>query len=138
MNNILNGIRVGFFLPAPWRRRSGWREAYQVSIPTASARILPARASSLPAARTGRAPNPAASRLEAVPNMLNQEPVHERVAMFVAMLRPLGIEKGKPFQPDARLKKILEEAAVVGEAMAKSLSYAKRQEEALTYPVRQW
>jgi len=73
-----------------------------------------------------------------VSKMLNEEPVHERDRMIVAMLKPLGIEKGKPFQPDARQKKILEEAAVVGEAMAKSLSYAKRQEEALMYPGRQW
>ena len=36
------------------------------------------------------------------------------------MLKPLGIEKGKPFQPDERQKKILIEAALVGEAMAKA------------------
>jgi hypothetical protein len=73
-----------------------------------------------------------------VAKMLNEEPVHERDRMIVAMLKPLGIEKGKPFQPDENQKKILEEAVVVGEAMAKSLSYAKRQKEALMYPGRQW
>ena len=73
-----------------------------------------------------------------VAKMLNEEPVHERDRMIVAMLKPLGIEKGKPFQPDERQKKILEEAIVVGEAMAKNLSYAKRQKEALMYPGRQW
>ena len=51
--------------------------------------------------------------------MLNEEPVHERDRMMVAMLKPLGIEKGKKFVPDARQKKILEQAAVVGEAMAR-------------------
>ena len=73
-----------------------------------------------------------------VAKMLNEEPVHERDRMMVAMLKPLGIEKGKSFQPDERQKKILEEATVVGEAMAKSLSYAKRQKEAVMYPGRQW
>lgn len=73
-----------------------------------------------------------------VAKMLNEEPVHERDRMFVAMLKPLGIEKGKPFQPDAYQKKILAEATIIGEAMARSLSYAKRQKEALMYPGRQW
>ena len=29
----------------------------------------------------------------------------------MGMLKPLGIEKGKPFKPDARQRAILEEAA---------------------------
>ncbi|QYO62919.1 DUF1254 domain-containing protein [Leptolyngbya sp. 7M] len=70
--------------------------------------------------------------------MLNEEPVHERDRMMVAMLKPLGIEKGKPFQPDARQQQILEQAAVVGEAMARSLSYAKRQPEAHIWPGTHW
>ncbi len=36
------------------------------------------------------------------------------------MLRPLGLEKGKPFRPDARQTKILTDGALVGEAMAKA------------------
>ena len=70
--------------------------------------------------------------------MVNGEPVHEGYRMIVPMLKPLGIEKGKPFQPDARQKKILEEAALIGEAMARSLSYAKRQKEAKIWPGTQW
>jgi hypothetical protein len=42
------------------------------------------------------------------------------------MLRPLCIEKGKPFQPDERQTKILTEAAFVGEAMAKANDFDKR------------
>jgi hypothetical protein len=45
---------------------------------------------------------------------------------FHAMLRPLGLEKGKPFTPDARQTKILTEAAVVGETMAKANSADRR------------
>ncbi|MDG2618067.1 DUF1254 domain-containing protein [Thermoleptolyngbya sichuanensis XZ-Cy5] len=70
--------------------------------------------------------------------MLNEEPVHERDRMMVAMLKPLGIEKGRPFQPDARQQKILEQAAIVGEATARCLSYAKRQPEAHIWPGTQW
>ncbi len=39
----------------------------------------------------------------------------------MAMLKPLGIEKGKPLNPDARQFAILEEAAKVGDAMARTL-----------------
>jgi hypothetical protein len=57
---------------------------------------------------------------------VNKEPVQERDRIMMAMLRSLGIEKGKPFQPDARMKKLLTEATLVGEAMAKVNDYEKR------------
>src|SRR5688500_2404407 len=41
----------------------------------------------------------------------------------MAMLRPLGIEKGKPFQPDPRQTAILGEAAALGDAMARNVKY---------------
>jgi len=62
-------------------------------------------------------------RLAAV---IEHEPVQDRDRFFMAMLKPLGIEKGKPFNPDERQKKILIEAAFVGEAMAKANDFAKR------------
>jgi len=65
-----------------------------------------------------------------VSKMLNEEPVHERDRMMVAMLKPLGIEKGKKFEPDARQTKILEQGAVVGESMARANTYASREKEA--------
>lgn len=58
--------------------------------------------------------------------VLGREPVDDRDRFFMAMLKPLGIEPGKPFNPDARQKRILEEAAVIGELMAKSNSFDKR------------
>jgi hypothetical protein len=57
---------------------------------------------------------------ERLADVINREPVFERDRFFMAMLAPLGIEKGKPFKPDARQKKILEDATLVGEAMAKA------------------
>ncbi len=41
----------------------------------------------------------------------------------MAMLKPLGIEKGKPFQPDARQRAILEEAGRIGDAMARTVLF---------------
>jgi len=57
---------------------------------------------------------------ERLADILGREPVDERDRFFHAMLKPLGIEKGKPFKPTERQKKILTEAALVGEAMAKA------------------
>jgi hypothetical protein len=53
-------------------------------------------------------------------DIINREPVHERDRFFMAMLKPLGIEKGKPFKPNEKQIKLLEESALVGEAMAKA------------------
>jgi len=51
--------------------------------------------------------------------LINNNPVEERDRFFMAMLKPLGIEKGKPFAPDERQKRILEEGANLGHAIAK-------------------
>jgi hypothetical protein len=67
---------------------------------------------------------------ERLADTINREPVAERDRFFMAMLKPLGIEKGKPFKPDARQTRLLAEAARVGEAMAKANDFAKRLEDA--------
>ena len=63
---------------------------------------------------------------ERLHEILSREVVAERDRFYMAMLRRVGIEKGKPFEPDSRQRKILEEAAFVGEAMAKANDLAKR------------
>jgi hypothetical protein len=63
---------------------------------------------------------------ERLHEILNREVVAERDRLFMAMLKRVGIEKGKPFNPTPRQKKLLEEAAFVGEAMAKANDLAKR------------
>jgi hypothetical protein len=66
-------------------------------------------------------------------DILGREPVDERDRFFHAMLKPLGIEKGKPFKPNERQKKILIEAALVGEAMAKANDFFNPRLEASHY-----
>ena len=66
---------------------------------------------------------------ERLHEILNREVVAERDRFFMAMLRRVGIEKGKRFKPTDRQKKLLEEAAFVGEAMAKANDLAKRSTE---------
>ena len=67
---------------------------------------------------------------ERLAEAINKEPVFERDRFFMAMLKPLGIEKGKPFKPTKEQKAILTEAALVGEAMAKANDFSKRLEDA--------
>ena len=62
---------------------------------------------------------------EVVHQFINANPVHERDRMMMDMLTPLGIEKGKPFNPTKRQKKILIEAATIGEAMTKNIDFNK-------------
>jgi hypothetical protein len=63
---------------------------------------------------------------DAVNELIQREPVEDRDRFFYAMLRDLGIEKGKPFKPDARRKKLLGDAALLGEEISKALVYEKR------------
>ena len=74
---------------------------------------------------------------ETLARALANEPVHERDRFFIAMLKPLGIEKGKPFQPNARQQKILTDAAQMGELMAKANTYTKRFEDTY-WPGTHW
>jgi hypothetical protein len=55
--------------------------------------------------------------------VINNNPIHERDRFFMAMLKPLGIEKGKEFKPDARQRAILEDAARIGDAMGRAMLF---------------
>ena len=56
----------------------------------------------------------------------------------MGLFAAIGIEKGQSFAPDVRLKKILTEAAAVGDATARTLSYRTRQKDAYFYPNSAW
>src|SRR5262245_12419466 len=58
--------------------------------------------------------------------IIQPEPIEDRDKVTLGMLVPLGIEKGKPFSPNDRQKKILTEAAQLGELMARVNAYDKR------------
>ncbi len=77
------------------------------------------------------------ARLAAV---IDRNPVQEHDRMVMATLKPLGIEKGKPFEPDARQRAILEEAAALGDVMARNVMYENTQRETITkpFPGTQW
>ena len=54
---------------------------------------------------------------------INNNPVQARDLFYMGMLKPLGIEKGKQFKPDARQRAILEEAARMGDAMGRVMLF---------------
>ena len=73
-------------------------------------------------------------------NVIDNNPVQEHDRFFMAMLKPLGIEKGKPFKPDARQTAILEEAVVLGDAMARNVMYenTQRESDTVAFPGTRW
>lgn len=75
---------------------------------------------------------------QALEAILQKETVQERDRYFMAMLRPLGIEKEKPFAPDARQSKLLEEGAAVGQQIAIANSFVKRFDTAEYRPGVHW
>ena len=62
----------------------------------------------------------------ALSGVVNSEPVREVDKAWMAMLLPLGIEKGKTFDPDARQQTILLKGAAMGELMARNLQVNPR------------
>jgi len=75
---------------------------------------------------------------ESLDQILQQEPIDERDRMITAMLAPLGLEKGKKFQPTERQTALLTEGARIGELMAMNISYAKRFENSYYRPDTKW
>jgi hypothetical protein len=73
-------------------------------------------------------------------SVIDNNPVQEHDRFLMAMLKPLGIEKGRPFQPDARQTKILEDAAVLGDAMARNIMYegSQRSDHREPFPGTNW
>ncbi len=63
---------------------------------------------------------------EKLAGIINEEPVREIDKAWTAMLAPLGIEKGKPFKPDARQRTALLKGAAMGELMTRNLQVNPR------------
>ncbi len=65
---------------------------------------------------------------DSLDEVIQRNPIDERDRLLLAQLKFLGIERGQPFEPDERQKKLLEEGVLVGEAMAKANTTDKRVE----------
>lgn len=70
--------------------------------------------------------------------VIQYEPANSFNPEFTGLLASIGIKKGQPFAPDARMKKILSEAVAIGNATARAISYRVRKKDMYFYPDRQW
>jgi hypothetical protein len=73
-----------------------------------------------------------------VNEVVQEEPSNSMDPETLGVLASIGIEKGKPFAPDDRMKKILTDAAAVGNATARAITYRSRMKEAYLYPDSAW
>ena len=78
------------------------------------------------------------SFFEDVDNLVQAEPVDALDPELTGQLAAIGIVKGKPFNPDARMKRILTEAAAVGGATARAILFKPRDPAAYLYPDSAW
>ena len=65
---------------------------------------------------------------------VQEEPAHSHDPEALGLLASIGIQKGKPFKPDARMQKILTEAAHVGTAAQRSIIWRNRDESVVMWP----
>lgn len=77
---------------------------------------------------------------EMINALVQEEPATSYDIELTGQLAAIGIVKGKPFKPDARMKQILTDAAAVGDASGRALNwrYALSHPEWAYYPGSSW
>ena len=134
-NNVFIGIRV---LDPGEDKVKAAMERYKI-YPYAQRTSPPQSRSVTPQGRPWSQVQPRGMRFwESLDEMVQQEPVEERDRMIMAMLQPLGLEKGKKLAPNERQTRLLTEGAHLGELMAMNISYAKRFENSYYRPDTKW
>lgn len=75
---------------------------------------------------------------ELLNQVVQEEPSDSLDPVRLGLYASIGIQKGKPFAPDKRMKKILTEAAAVGDATARTVAFRIRQKEDYYYSNSAW
>jgi hypothetical protein len=70
--------------------------------------------------------------------VIDREPIEMLEPQLRGLFASIGIQKGKPFAPDARMKKILVRSAVVANATARTIFYYERDKSAFLYEGSNW
>jgi hypothetical protein len=79
------------------------------------------------------------SYFEMINDVVQREPAGALDPEIMGSLAAIGIVKGKPFAPDARMKKILTDAAAIGSAAGRTLNWNARPSEGwFYYPDSAW
>jgi len=71
-------------------------------------------------------------------HVIQKEPIGLVDPELRGLAAAIGIEKGKPFEPDDRMKAILKEAAAVGNAAARTITLDNRDPATFYYENSQW
>jgi hypothetical protein len=75
---------------------------------------------------------------EELNEVVQYEPDDVFEPQLTGILASIGIKKGQTFAPDDRMKKLLAEAAAIGNATARSIVFDSRKKSVYYYPDRQW
>ncbi|WP_411573468.1 DUF1254 domain-containing protein [Streptomyces fradiae] len=75
---------------------------------------------------------------ELLAEVVRSEPAESADPITLGLFAGLGIRAGEAFDPDDRTRTLLAEAAAVGDATARALTYRFRQSEAYYYPGSAW
>jgi hypothetical protein len=75
---------------------------------------------------------------EEVNQIIQEEPTSAMDVETLGALAAIGLEKGKPFEPDARMQKILTDSAAVANATARAIIFSSRIKENYFYPNSAW
>jgi len=75
---------------------------------------------------------------ELLNKVIQEEPSGGSDPTTLGLFASIGIVKGKPFAPDARMKKILADAANIGAVTARTIAYKIREKNAYFYPDSGW
>ena len=70
---------------------------------------------------------------ETINALVQQEPPGAGDPETLGLLASVGIVHGEPFMPDERMRKILQDTVTVGNATARTVSFAQRPEEGWAY-----
>ena len=71
-------------------------------------------------------------------NVIQKEPLDVFETELRGIAASIGIRKGKKFEPDDRMKKILVDAVAVGNATARTISFRNRDPRSPLFPNSQW
>ncbi len=78
------------------------------------------------------------SYFEELDDVIQREPISFISSELRGQAAAIGIIKGKAFNPDTRMKKILTDAVKVGNATARTITFNPRDERAYLYPNSSW
>ena len=75
---------------------------------------------------------------EMLSQLVDEEPSNVFTPFERFQMKAIGIEKGKPFDPDSKARTLLSEAARTGSALARATAFASRDTDTYYYKDHQW